>query len=137
MFNRMKKTLLITLLTLAAFNAFGDSSQFLGEWEIEIVPVGKDEFPFYRQIKYPKWMVIKKGKEGLNGEYIDQFEYRCNFPLLEELNDGNDLLFVNCGSTKSSIAYSPIHHAKIKDGKLYGVVTTDRKVFEWIGTRVK
>ena len=132
----MTKLFLFIFCAFTVGASYGAPSQFVGEWKIEVVPAKKDEFPFYRQIKYPKWMQIKIINGRLIGEYIDQFEYRCKFPLIEEVNNGNDLIFTNCGKTKSLNAYSPIHHVKLLNGKLAGIVFTNKKVFEWKGERI-
>jgi len=111
-------------------------NQFTGEWNIAITAPETARPPYQVEIKYPKWMKIEVKDGKLTGTYIDQFDYHCTFPMLEIVNDGHDLLFVMCGTTKLSESFMPVHHAKVIDGKMVGVTLTREKLFEWEGQRV-
>lgn len=122
------------LLTLPLQACMG--GQFVGEWEIEITGPDTAMPPYQVEIKYPKWMKIELAGKGATGSYRDQFGYECTFPMIAFINAGQDLLFTMCGTTKHPESFAPVHHAKVIDGKLVGIVFTTEKMFEWEGRRV-
>lgn len=111
------------------------ADDFTGRWEITQILNERHGFPWSAEIKYPKHMTLEMRAGQLVGRYTDQHDFSCAFEVLQVLNQGRDLLLGHCGETKSAEAYAPIHHAKLRDGKLHGVVTTDEKLFEWIAVR--
>jgi hypothetical protein len=123
------------LVLLAAARALADD--FTGQWEVTQVLNEREGFPWSREIKYPKQMLLQVQAGQLVGSYTDQQDFSCTFPVVLVLNHGRDLVLAHCGETKSPDAYAPIHHVKLLNGKLHGVVTTNEKLFEWVATRRK
>ena len=108
----------------------------IGTWNIEVKPDSDEQFPFWREIKYPKKLVISKSGQQYTMEFTDQYDYKCEAKPMST-NRGLELVFTFCSGlgTKSSLSWSPIHHAKIINGKLHGVVTSNRYLFKWVGER--
>jgi hypothetical protein len=130
------KTFILILILLFPICCLADN-EFIGEWDIEVVNPTTSKFPYQLEVKYPKWMKITVENGKIIGEYVDQYDYKCAFPMITLTNNGKDLIFVNCGNTKNPDSYAPIHHAKIIDGKLKGIVISNSVLFEWIGTKRK
>ncbi len=108
----------------------------IGTWNIEVKPDSDEQFPFWREIKYPKKLVISKSGQQYIMDFTDQYNYECEGQPMST-NRGLELVFTFCSGlgTKSPLSWSPIHHAKIVDGKLHGVVTSNRYLFKWVGER--
>jgi hypothetical protein len=110
-----------------------DPASFVGEWQARLAP--GTEAIRVGEIRYPVWLKISEVKGGLKVEFRDQFDKTCEVKGPMVLNDGLDLVFPSCGVTKHPGSFAPIHHAKVIDGKLRGVVTTKEKLFEWVGEK--
>ena len=110
------------------------ANDFIGEWVVTGIEK-TDDFPWEHQIKYPKWFSIEATANGLKGTYKDQYDHECAFDLITEINNGAELLLTNCGSTKSPIAWSPVHKVKFKDGKLQGLLVIHQLLFKWSAVR--
>jgi len=108
---------------------------FEGAWRVTELHSGQEPDSSSMEIKYPKIFQLKLVSGSLEGTYADQFGNECSFALVTVFNGGNDLLLIGCGSTKESGSYAPIHHVKLKNNKLIGVVTTNDKLFEWVAER--
>jgi hypothetical protein len=127
-------------LTLAIFllpvSAIAESIE--GTWEIEVVSEGKDQFPWWQQIKYPAKLVISKTNDAYSFEFTDQYKFTCTGTAMS-VNNGKEVVFEFCSGlgTKSEMAWGPIHHAKLVQGRLQGAVTTNQHLFNWAGTRVQ
>jgi len=69
----------------------------------------------------------------------DQYGYVCDDDVeVTTANAGRELVFSHCGAgTKHASSWGPIHHAKVIEGRLEGVVTLDRFLFRWTGIRVQ
>ena len=113
------------------------NESFIGEWDIKPVEIKDNINPYYLEVKYPKWLNIEEIENKFIGTYKDQYNYECKLPILEIINEGKDIVFIHCGTTKHKTSYIPIHHAKIINGELRGVVTTTNRLFEWVGKRKK
>jgi hypothetical protein len=115
----------------------GAAEDFTGKWEVtKVIDGKKDEFPWSLEVKYPKYMTLELRDGRLVGRYTDQSDYSGEFELVAVINQGRDLLLVHGGAgTKSPEALSPIHHAKLVNGKLHAIVTSHTKLFEWIAER--
>jgi len=124
---------LLTFLSVAAAVA----DDFTGVWQVTEIVGEREGFPWSLEIKYPKQMVLEMRSGRLAGLYTDQNGFSCEFPVIQEFNQGRDLLLAHCGETKAPEAYAPIHHVKLRDGKLRAVVTTNEKLFEWVAVRAK
>lgn len=132
---KTRNILFIILFFPSLLNA--EINDFVGTWEIKVVPEGATQFPWWQEVKYPTVLVISRVNKELKIKFKDQFDYECNTkPLI--VNRGNELVFNYCSGlgTKSPMAWSPIQHAKLIEGKLHGVVTTNRYLFKWLGERV-
>lgn len=110
------------------------ANDFIGEWIVTGIE-NTDDFPWEQQVKYPKSFKIEVAGSGLKGTYKDQYDHECAFDLITLINNGAELLLTNCGSTKSQIAWSPVHKVKFKDGKLQGLVITNQLLFKWSAVR--
>jgi len=113
------------------------ADDFAGRWEVtKVVESKKKGFPWSLEVKYPKSMTLDLRDGHLAGTYVDQSGYSGTFELAAIVNQGRDLLLVHGGAgTKSPEALSPIHHIKLRDGKLYAVVTSHDMLFEWVAER--
>jgi len=113
------------------------ADDFAGKWTVtNIIEAKKGGFPWSLEIKYPKTMTLEFRDHRLMGQYTDQQGYSGAFELVAVVNQGRDLLLVHGGAgTKDARSFSPVHHVKLVDGKLRGVVTTDDKLFEWVAER--
>jgi hypothetical protein len=134
----MKKFILFLILLLISTSALSNNESLVGEWLIEPIHESKEQFPWWRQIKYPKKLIVATDNGKYSFIFVDQFEFKCEgTPLLA--NEGKELVFEYCSGlgTKSPRNWGPIHHAKIIDGKLRGVVTNNRYLFTWVGVRQK
>lgn len=127
---------LSTLLLLAGA-AVASSEDFAGDWEVKLLIKERDGFPWSREVTYPRSMTLEIRDGRLVGNYTDQYDHSCAFTLVSVLNEGRDLVLAGCGETKSADGYAPIHHAKLREGKLHAIVTTNEKLFEWIAVRRK
>jgi hypothetical protein len=127
----------LLFFAITVTSATAATEDFLGEWRIHPTPKSKRDAFFLDDIKYPKWMKIELRNGKLVGVYEDQSEFRSEFELVAVINRGRDLIFVHGGlGTKEPESFCPVHHAKLVNGKLEGVVTANGKLFEWIGERV-
>ncbi len=87
------------------------------------------------QIKYPTELLISQVDEEYRIIFTDQFSFSCASTAFSA-SKKNEIVFQFCGGgVKSELSSAPIHHAKVVDGKLLGVVTTDRHLFNWVGER--
>ena len=132
----MKKFALLVASLIFAGIAQAENKQLVGTWVIEPENESKEQFPWWYEIKYPKKLIVTFSNGKYLYTFIDQFNYECEGnPMLA--NQGKELVFEFCGGlgTKSPLSWSPIHHAKVVDGKLYGVVTNNKYLFKWVGVR--
>jgi hypothetical protein len=125
------------LLAIAVLAVSGPAvaSDFAGQWEVTQISNERDGFRWSLEVSYPKRMALEMRGDQLAGRYTDQRGVACEFEVAALLNRGRDLLLAPCGETKSPEAYAPIHHVKLRDGKLVGVVTTNQRLFEWVAVR--
>lgn len=134
----MAKLLGILILFSYFSIATASDSELIGVWEIEVVPEGNEQFPSWMQIKYPVKLEVFASNNTLLYRFTDQYEYECiGAPM--HANQNQELVFEFCGTlgTKNSSTWSPIHHAKVVNGELHGVVTSNRYLFKWVGKRKK
>ncbi len=101
---------------------------FSGKWVVYKLDMPKN---YFGEIKYPKKFELIEAVGKITGTYIDQYDHSCKFPLAELVNGGNELLLMNCGVTKHSDAWAPLHKVKIVDGDLVGAVLTYDRQFVW------
>lgn len=113
------------------------ADDFSGRWEItKVIDVEPDGFSWSEEVKYPKSMTLEFRDGRLVGHYTDQWNFSDQFELVAVINQGRDLLLVHGGAgTKDPASLSPIHHVKLRDGKLHAVVTSHTKLFEWVAER--
>lgn len=130
------KYLLIILIWTIPIVAYAENSDFIGTWSIEPVSESKDQFPWWRQIKYPKSLKVTFAREKYKIVFIDQYGNSCKGEA-KPVNINRELIFEYCGTlgTKSSTSWGSIHHAKIVNGKLHGVVTSNQFLFSWVGEK--
>jgi hypothetical protein len=81
--------------------------------------------------------MISQFDSGLLLELEDQYGDTCVIKDAMVANDGKDLVFAYCSSTKFETAWAPIQHAKVQGAQLHAVVTTDKILFHWYGERVE
>ncbi len=77
------------------------------------------------KLKYLKYFELSEKEGKLVSTYIDQYENQCDFILSELVNSGNELLLMNCGTTKHSSSWAPIHKVKFIKGRLVGSEITN------------
>lgn len=119
---------LALVIILALFSPITIANKFVGSWEVTKVDYPEN---YFGEIKYPKYFKLTELNGKVGGTYKDQFEFECEFPLAIIINDGNELLLLNCGTTKHSSSWSPLHKVKLIDGKLVGSVITNTQRFVW------
>ncbi len=132
----MKKLFLLIAGLVFCGIAQADQKQLVGTWVIEPVQESTKQFQWWKEVKYPKKLVISIQNKKLLFVFTDQFGFECKGkPMVA--NYGKELVFEFCGGlgTKSPSNWSPIHHAKVVEGKLHGVVTTNNYLFTWVGVR--
>ena len=134
---RMNKLKLIYLLIIISSLVRAESDPLIGVWNIEVQPDSEEQFQWWQEIKYPKKLIITKDENQYSMVFTSQYDYECKGTPMS-VNQGLELVFEFCSGigTKHSTSWSPIHHAKVINGKLYGVVTDKRYLFKWIGTKV-
>lgn len=137
---RIMNRVAISIISLFLFSnlLFAEEPDFVGSWKIEPISKSSGEFPWWHEIKYPIKLDIVEENGTLELVFEDQFNFVCRAtPLMT--NRESELVFDWCGSggTKNPASWAPIHHAKIVNGKLIGVVSTDRILFKWKGQRVE
>jgi hypothetical protein len=125
---------LVCLLTMALTISVVEASEFVGSWKVLEV-IENPEFPWHQEVKYPVEFTISENGSKLVGQYQDQWNTECEFSVVEEINDGAELILIHCGSTKSPSAWMPIHRVKRNGENLHGSVFTNHKLFEWIAVR--
>jgi len=132
----MKSVLLTILIILLPVSVLAEGLE--GNWEINVVPEGKEQFPWWQQIKYPTKLVITRESDVYTFKFTDQYDFTCSGTAMSA-NKNREIVFEFCSKlgTKHDIAWGPIHHAKLVDGKLQGVVTSSQYLFKWVGNRVK
>ena len=132
----MFKSKIVFIVLLLSFLVLADEDPLIGTWNVEVKPTSDKQFPFWREIKYPKKLVVSKSGKNYKVLFTDQYGYECETKPMST-NRSQELIFTFCSGlgTKSPLSWSPIHHAKIVDGKLHGVVTSNRFLFEWVGDR--
>jgi hypothetical protein len=132
----MWSQMIAVVLLLSGSPAVVEPDAFSGDWEVtRIIEAKKDGYQWSLEIKYPKRMTLEVRDGRLEGRYTDQWKHSGKFELVAIVNGGHDLLLVHEGGTKSPEARSPVHHVKLVNGKLHGVVTSHDKLFEWIAER--
>jgi len=109
------------------------ANDFSGEWKV-IKVIHSDSY--FGEIKYPKSFKIFKKNGSLTGHYKDQYNYENQFDLVALINNGQELLLLNCCGTKHPESWAPLHKVKIVDGKLHAIVVTNRIEFEWMAERI-
>lgn len=130
----IKITLFLLLITPNVSHA--EISDFVGSWVIEVIPDPSDALGMWREIKYPAKLNISLKQDSLTLIFTDQYDNECEaIPLIT--NRKNEIIFTYCSGlgTKHPESWSPIHHAKYINGKIHGVVTSQRYLFKWIGTK--
>ncbi|WP_044617241.1 hypothetical protein [Gynuella sunshinyii] len=110
------------------------ANDFIGKWQVTKVDMPDT---YYGEIKYPKYFEIIENEGKVSGYYKDQYDFECNFVLSELVNDGNELLLMNCGTTKFAQTWAPLHKVKFINGELVGSVVTFGQVFVWHASAVK
>jgi len=132
----MKAFILTIAILLTSFSTVAEKLE--GTWEIKVVPDGKEQFPWWQQIKYPKTLEVYKQAGTFKIKFTDQFDHECSGSAMTA-NNGRELVFEYCGGlgTKYDIAWGSIHHAKIVNNQLNGTVTTNQYLFKWVGNRVE
>lgn len=126
--NKVIATLILCLLT-----KFAIASDFVGKWQVYKVDMPET---YYGEIKYPKYFEITENEGEGSGYYKDQFDFESQFSLSEMVNNGNELLLMNSGTTKSEQAWAPLHKVKYINGELVGSVVTYGQVFVWQASQV-
>ncbi len=132
----MKALVLTISILLTPVSVLAETLE--GVWEVSVAPEGKDQFPWWQQIKYPTKLEVSKNGETYTFQFTDQYDYTCLGTAMSA-NNGREIVFEFCSDlgTKHDIAWGPIHHAKLVNGKLYGAVTTNKHLFNWVGKRAK
>ncbi len=126
------RRLIIFLLVLLSACSAAAPSPFAGKWDVKLAP--DTEAIRVQEIAYPVHLQIKVNGNRVSLKYRDQYDRECVTKAVLLLNDGQDLIFSPCGTTKHATSYAPVHHIKRVDDSLVGVVTTSDKLFEWIGS---
>ena len=132
----MLRTTIIVISLLCFGEASAQDHEFIGTWNIEVITDSAEQFPWWMEVKYPKKLRVFLKDEELSFHLTDQFDFECEgSPLV--VNRDSEIVFAFCGGggTKSPSSWSPLHHAKVVEGNLQGVVTSDRYLFKWVGTR--
>jgi len=131
------------VILLACFSVSNISSatvsRFEGDWEVHAVvrvPEGEPE-PQGTEVKYPVRLTIAITEGKVSGTYKDQFGFEGPLAVAVLLNEGQDLIIACAGTTKEGSAFAPIHHLKVVDDALVGVVLARTRLFEWRAHRVK
>ena len=129
--------LLLAAVLVAWSTAFAKESTFAGEWNVTVDENSSDQ-PWWYEVKYPATLRVRMSGDVVHIDMVDQYGYECSTTSQVMLtNAGRDLVFAHCGAgTKNPESWSPIHHTKIVEGQLQGVVTTNRYLFRWTGVRV-
>ncbi|WP_109763414.1 hypothetical protein [Pleionea mediterranea] len=128
--------LLVIISLLLPVSVFSETLE--GVWEIKVASSGKDQFPWWQHVKYPTKLEVSIINGTYKFQFTDQHNYTCSGSAMS-VNNSNEIVFEFCGGlgTKSELAWEPIHHAKLVQGKLHGVVTTNQHLFNWVGERAK
>ena len=126
------RVLLTTAILLPAISSFGKDATD-GVWDIKVLETSTKQFPWWRQVKYPVTLEVLTNREVFTIRIVDQSGGSCEVQPLE-ISTKQEFVFAFCYPTKHSGAWSPIHHAKLIDGKLHGVVTNKDYLFSWLGT---
>jgi hypothetical protein len=130
------RVLAVTYLTIVGATAAALADDFAGTWTVTEVVESKKGFPWSSEVKYPRMMILEVREGRLTGHYTDQQGHSDSFELVAVVNRGRDLLLVHGGAgTKDPRSFSPVHHAKLVDGRLRGVVIAEEKLFEWVAER--
>lgn len=127
--NKFIATLMMCLMT-----KFSVANDFVGKWKVTKVDMPET---YFGDIKYPKYFEITENEGKVFGVYKDQFDFECEFSLSELVNGGNELLLMNCGTTKSEQAWAPLHKVKYISGELVGSVVTYGQAFVWHAAAVE
>ena len=132
---RARFILMITLTLLAAAPLAAEStSPWIGDWQVRLAP--RQDPLRVGEIRYPQRLLITADSANLKLMAWDQFKQSCRIEEFLLINAGRDLVFSWCGTTKHSDSFTPIHHVKLSNGQLRGVVSTTEKLFEWVGKPV-
>ena len=131
------RSAVVAIAFLVGITGLAFAEDFSGHWEVtEVIDIKGDGAPWSLEVKYPKSFTLELRDGKLLGQYTDQWDYSDQFELVAVVNHGHDLLLVNGGAgTKDPDSLSPIHHVKLRNGKLYAVVTSHAKLFEWVAER--
>ena len=122
----MNKLLCMLIALLISSSVWAEG--FVGKWMVTEVDMPEN---YFGEIKYPKYFELSEEEGKIVGTYKDQYDYQCDFLLSELVNAGNELLLMNCGTTKQSSSWAPLHKVKIIKGKLVGSVITNTQRFVW------
>jgi hypothetical protein len=123
---------LLFVIILFPHDAKAQSWDFVGDWKISLVK----HYPPGLEIPYPVRISIHQETGKLSADYTDQLGYSDKFSVF--VVQQNEILFVVGGVGKKNIEFfGPVHRAILKNGRLMGFVFTDRKLFEWVGKRVR
>ena len=136
----MKVFFTATLLLLLLFVCTGARAAedgFVGTWSISVDETSAD-MPWWETVKYPVRLRVTTTSGRVAIEMTDQYGFSCATDTeVTRVNVGRELVFSHCGAgTKHAKSWGPVHHAKIVDGRIEGVVTSDRYLFRWSGVRV-
>lgn len=124
----------IAILVLCFLTKFATASDFEGKWQVYKVDMPET---YYGEIKYPKYFEITENEGKVSGYYKDQFDFESQFSLSELVNNENELLLMNSGTTKSEQAWAPLHKVKYINRELVGSVVTYGQVFVWHASQVE
>lgn len=121
------------LIVLVLFTCFAYANKFEGKWLVTKIYYPNN---YFSEIKYPKSFELKEVNGKHEGNYTDQFDYKCDFILSKIINAGNELLLLTCGTTKHSTSWAPLHKVKLIDDKLVGSVITKTQRFIWYAKKI-
>lgn len=122
----MNKLLIVIIVLLISSPSWAEG--FIGKWAVTKVDMPEN---YFGEIKYPKYFELTEKEGKIFGSYKDQYDYECDFILSALINDGNELLLMNCGTTKHDSSWAPLHKVKLIEGRLVGSVITNTQRFVW------
>src|SRR5262245_11995394 len=118
------KNIIMLLLPLICLGitAMAQENPFLGKWDITGVGPHSD---------YVYWLEVKEQDGKLTGDFLNRSG--SVLPLEEIKIEGDELVF----SPKAPRADLPkqVHHAKVEEGRLLGMMTVGDQQVAWIGER--
>jgi hypothetical protein len=119
----MRRLILVCgILLVCAVILSAQGNPFLGKWDITATTA---------KGSYPYWLEVKEENGQLVGFFQDRWGSVRKLP--EIAREGNNLVF-SFGPPKSG-APTPVHRARVENGKLIGELTTGADKVAWVGVR--